>query len=150
MKPYLRPAAMFRLSAGHFSPVPTIALLLAAAFFLSGCFGGRSASPVPPRTGQTIAFDVRALDAEGRYAPKGEEPRHLPYEFCVPARDDILADVRRTDATALCAEVASGTAGCGPDEMLCVGNTRQTDFRGVLLRLAEKPYIREIRAAISP
>lgn len=126
------------------------AFLLLAALALAGCFGGGSDSPVPYRSGEVIAFDFDDLDADGRYEPEDGDPRYLPYEFCVPARDEIVDEIGAIDATALCTEVAPGTGGCGGGEMLCVGNTKQADFRGVLQRLAAKPYIREIRPAATP
>lgn len=146
MNPFLRP-----------QPAPGFAfrrslrlVLIAAALPLAACFGGGSDSPVPYRPGAAIAFDFDDLDADGRYAAEGGRPRHLSYEFCIPARDDAMADVTATDPSALCTEVAPGTGGCGGEEMLCVGNTKQPDFRPVLERLAAKPYIREIRPAVSP
>lgn len=126
------------------------AILLLAALATAGCFGGGSDAPVPYRSGEVIAFDFDDLDADGRYEPEDGEPRYLPYEFCVPARDEIVAEIGAIDATALCTEVAPGTGGCAGGEMLCVGNTKQTDFRGVLQRLAARPYIREIRPAATP
>lgn len=125
-------------------------LLLLAALSLAACLGGGSNSPVPYRSGDTIAFDFDDLDADGRYATEEGDLRYLSYEFCIPARDDVMADVTATDTSALCTEVAPGTGGCGGDEMLCVGNTKPSNFRSVLERLAAKPYIREIRPAVSP
>jgi hypothetical protein len=137
-----RPALARRLLA--------VALLAGMAAMLTACFGGGDSSPVPYRSGDPIAFDLDDLDDEGRYEPSEGKPRHLPYEFCIPAREDVMADVSATDPSALCTEVSPGTAGCGEGEMLCVGNTRQTGFREVLQRLAAKPFIREIRPAVSP
>lgn len=125
-------------------------LLLASALLLTACFGGGGDSPVPYQSGRPVAFDLDDLDPEGRYTPSDGKPRHLTYEFCIPIRDDVMADVSATDATALCTEVSPGTGGCGKGEMLCVGNTRQSEFREVLHRLAAKPYIDEIRPAVSP
>lgn len=125
-------------------------LLAGMAALLAACFGGGDSSPVPYQSGAPIAFDLDDLDEEGRYEPAEGKPRHLPYEFCIPAREDAMADVAATDSSAICTEVAPGTAGCGEGEMLCVGNTRQAGFREVLQRLAAKPYIREIRPAVSP
>jgi hypothetical protein len=127
-----------------------VALLAGTAVLLTACFGGGDSSPVPYQSGAPIAFDLDDLDDQGRYEPSEGEPRHLPYEFCIPAREDAMADVTATDPTALCTEVSPGTAGCGKGEMLCVGNTRQADFRNVLRRLAAKSYIREIRPAVAP
>jgi hypothetical protein len=126
--------------------------LLASVLLLAACFGGGGgdASPVPYQSGRPIAFDMDDLDAEGRYTPSNGTPRHLTYEFCIPAGPEAMADVSATDPTALCTEVSPGTGGCREGEMLCVGNTRQRDFREVLQRLAAKPYIAEIRPAVSP
>jgi hypothetical protein len=40
-----------------------------------------------------------------------------------------------------------GRIGCGPDQVLVIGNTHRPDFAFVLQRLAELPYVERIEQA---
>ena len=90
-----------------------------------------------------ITFDMATLDADGLYGPVGAK-RALAYEFCIPAMAPHRAEVARTDPTVQFFALSPGRIGCGTHEMLCIGSTHQKDYRGVLRRLTELPYVQRI------
>ena len=92
---------------------------------------------------EKIAFDISTLDEVGLYGPP-EAKRALSYAFCIPAGPPHRAEVERIDQTAAFLAVSPGRIGCGTHEILCIGSTHQKDFRRVLRRLAELPYVQRI------
>jgi hypothetical protein len=90
-----------------------------------------------------IRLDLNALDHDGLTGPP-DGLRALAYEFCIPARAECIAEVRRLDPSLTIHLGSPGGIRCGEDEALCVGSTHQKDHRKVLERLAALPYVRVI------
>ena len=95
---------------------------------------------VPPRVEEKIRFDRSKLDQAGLYGSTGGK-RALSYAFCIPALVSHMTEVERIDQTVAFFAVSPGRIGCGTHEILCIGSTHQHDFRRVLRRLAELPYV---------
>jgi hypothetical protein len=93
-----------------------------------------------------IGFDMSDIDADGLVGPPGGK-RALDYEFCIPEGDAFAAEVQEIDASARLQLGSPGRIGCGPDQVLVIGNTHRPDFAVVLQRLAELPYVERIERA---
>jgi hypothetical protein len=93
-----------------------------------------------------IRFDLSELDAQGLIGPP-DGKRSVDYEFCIPAGEGFAAEVQAIDATARLQPGSRGRIGCGPEQVLVLGNTHRPDFAFVLQRLAELPYVERIERA---
>lgn len=90
-----------------------------------------------------ITFDLTALNEEGLTGePNGR--RALAYEFCIPATSAGRTEVAAIDSAIRFACGSPGRIDCSSDECLCIGSSHQPDFRTVLRRLAELPYVERI------
>jgi hypothetical protein len=118
--------------------VLSLALSLAAA-------PAPGVEPHEPLVG-VIGFDLCEMDADGLVGPPGGK-RALDYEFCIPAGAGFAAQVQAIDATARLSPGSPGRVGCGPDEVLVLGNTHRPDFAFVLQQLAGLPYVERIERA---
>ncbi|MEJ2091691.1 MAG: hypothetical protein P8X65_05800 [Syntrophobacterales bacterium] len=99
---------------------------------------------VDPRS--KITFNLEQLNESGLYGPPGGL-RALHYEFCIPGDPGHEAEVRRIDPTIQIFKTSPGRVRCTEGEYLCVGNTHQPDFRMVLYKLANLPYVKRIDQA---
>jgi hypothetical protein len=89
-----------------------------------------------------VDLELSVLDANGlRGPPSGKVS--VAYEFAIPDRESCRAEVRAIDPRVEFMPGSRGRIGAGPDEVLCIGHTRH-DFRDVLGRLAELPYVTRI------
>lgn len=101
--------------------------------------------PQAPGAG-VIGFDLGEMDADGLVGPPGGKVA-LDYELCIPAGEAYVAEVQAIDASARFQSDAPGRIGCGPDQVLVLGNTHGPDFAFVLQRLADLPYVERIERA---
>ncbi|MDP6722960.1 MAG: hypothetical protein QGF59_30130, partial [Pirellulaceae bacterium] len=103
----------------------------------------RDASPVvPPDRITKVELDLTKLDKDGlRGPPDGKVS--VSYEFCMPNTDKCKAQVKAIDPTVQFMPGSRGRIGAGKNECLCIGETR-ANYRDVLNRLAELPYIKRI------
>jgi hypothetical protein len=118
---------------------------LAALALALGCAQAGALEPMAPAV-DVIGFELCDLDAQGLIGPP-DGKRAVDYEFCIPAGEGFAAEVRAIDATARVHPGSPGRIGCGPDEVLVIGNTHRPDFAFVLQRLAELPYVERIERA---
>jgi hypothetical protein len=142
-------AALVRLRSRPCAVSPgwaPIVVLLGAALAL-GQWPTRAgaAEPLEPAVG-VIGFDLCDLDAQGLVGPPGGK-RAVDYEFCIPSGAGFEAQVRAIDASASFQSGPPGRVGCGPGQVLVIGNTHRPDFAFVLQRLAELPYVERIERA---
>ncbi len=95
-------------------------------------------------TERKIRIDLSKFNDEGyRVHPDGEKSA-TSYEFCIPANDSVLAEVKAIDPTAGEMKSSKGRSGCSNMEWLVIGSTRQKNFKDVIKKLAELSYIRKI------
>jgi len=131
----LRSAATFRLEGGR--------LTLRAgdgALAVTLVRDQAGASSPGPGAKSRIRFDLARLNADGlQGAPDGL--RALHYEYCIPDRPETIGEVTAIDPTLQIQRDSPGRAGCGVDELLCLGHTHQSGYRAVLERLAELPFV---------
>lgn len=116
-----------------------------------GCGGQKTMSDDAPDPGtaaanQKIAFDLGRLNAAGLAGPP-DGLRAISYELCVPDRPECLTEVQRIDPSLELMRGARGRIGCETDQVLCLGSTHQPEWRQVLTRLADLPYVARIAEA---
>jgi hypothetical protein len=125
-----------------FPPVFFVVALLSAML---------SCAPLPEDTGPDplakVGFDLSRLDEQGLEGPPGGK-RAVAYEFCIPPTQECRELVSSIDPTVEISCGSPGRIGCYPDECLCVGSTHQKDFRDVLRRIGELPYVDRIQEAV--
>jgi hypothetical protein len=93
-----------------------------------------------------IGFELCDLDADGLIGPE-DGKRAVDYEFCIPAGDGFVDEVRSIDVSARFHAESPGRIGCDQDQVLVLGNTHRPDFAFVLQRLADLPYVERIEQA---
>jgi hypothetical protein len=120
-----------------------VGALLAVSMIVAPVLAG---PPTPEAEGGVIDFALCDLDSQGLIGPAGGK-RALDYEFCIPEGAAFAAEVQAIDATARFMPGSAGRIGCGPDQVLVLGNTHRPDFAFVLQALAELPYVERIQQA---
>jgi hypothetical protein len=120
-----------------------VSLLLNLYPFLLAC-RAEDRVQIDPRS--KITFSLKQLTESGLYGPP-HGLRALHYEFCIPGDPGHEAEVRQIDPTIQIFKTSPGRVRCTEGEYLCVGNTHQPDFRMVLYKLANLPYVKRIDQA---
>jgi hypothetical protein len=91
-----------------------------------------------------IRIDLSKFDSDGyRTYPDGEKST-AHYEFCIPASDSILAEVKAMDPMAEVMKGSKGRSGCTDQEWLVISSTRKPGFKEIIKKQAELKYIRKI------
>jgi hypothetical protein len=91
-----------------------------------------------------IDIDLDKLNEEGLYGPP-DGLRALDYEFCIPADEALLDEVKAIDSSVVFYRKSPGRIGCQTEQYLCIGNTHQENFRHVLCKLAALSYVNLIQ-----
>ncbi len=120
------------------------ALICVAVFTIAACMRV-SDHTARPTDGQSrkIEFDLSAIDDDGlRGPPDGKVS--VTYEFAIPDRPDCKAEVTKIDPSIQIGCGVRGRVGAKPGECLCTGSTHQKNYRQILQRLAELPYVARI------
>jgi len=104
----------------------------------------RPYEPPPASVAAKIRFRLDDIHAAGLRGPPGGLVA-LAYEFCVPANAAVYAEVRRIDPGVEITPGGRGRIACTDGQALCIGQTHQPNWRGVLAALAALPYVAEIR-----
>ena len=91
-----------------------------------------------------IKIDLTEFNEDGyRVRPDGEKST-AHYEFCIPANDSILAEIKAMDPMAEVMKGSKGRSGCTDKEWLVISSTRKTGFKDIIKKQAELPYVRKI------
>jgi len=116
-------------------------LIVAGVLAVSAaCAGGpRGASPDPSAK---VEIDLAQIDDDGRCGPPDGKVA-VSYEFCIPDTERHKAEVRAIDRSVQLMPGSRGRIGAGPGECLCIG-TAGKDWRDVLRRLSELPYVKRV------
>ena len=115
------------------------ALFLFFGWLLGNCANQKILHPSPK-----IGFDINALDKEGLMGEPGAKVA-LSYEFCIPAENRFINEVRQIDPSLQFHKKSKGRIPCSKMEWLCIGNTHQELARLKLQHLAELPYVKRIQ-----
>lgn len=89
-----------------------------------------------------ITFDLSKISANGLVGSVGSW-RSLSYEFCIPADEKQLAEVRALDPSVQVSR-SPGRMGCTKDQYLVIGDTHQARWRDVLMAIAGLDYVQRI------
>jgi len=90
-----------------------------------------------------IGFDINAIDKEGLVGETGSKVA-LNYEFCIPANNRYVNEVRQIDPSLQFHKKSKGRIACSKAEWLCIGNSNQEYARMKIQRLAELSFIKRI------
>ena len=115
-------------------------LLSATLVLAASC--AKQHSGTSPDLRKKVEFDLSQLDKDGLRGPADGKVA-VSYEFCIPNTEQCKAEVKAIDQTVQFMPGSRGRIGAGKDECLCIGTTR-ADYREVLGRLAELPYVKRI------
>jgi hypothetical protein len=113
-------------------------LFVVALLAMAGC-----ANEEVLRERGKIAFDLAEIGTDGLEGEAGAE-RAVAYEFCLPAKDSYVTQVRVIDPTLQLYPGVPGRVGCKAGEILAIGNTHRAEWRESLARLAALRYVRRI------
>ena len=91
-----------------------------------------------------IKIDLSQFNDEGyRVYPNGEKSS-AHYEFCIPAVDSLLAEVKAIDPEAGEMKGSKGRSGCSDQEWLVISSTLKPGFKDIIKKTAELKYVRKI------
>ncbi len=108
----------------------------------ASCGCGNARQEPSPEIWQKIELDVAQIDENGLRGP-ADGKVYVAFEFCIPNTDECKAAVRAIDPRIHLMPGSRGRIGAGEGECLCIGETGP-NWRDVLRRLAELPYVRRI------
>ncbi len=91
-----------------------------------------------------ITFKLNEFTEDGMRIGSEGEQSSANYEFCIPATEEAMNEVMSIDPTLGIYKTSKGRSGCSDKEWLCIGSTRQKNFKKVILNLAALSYIRKI------
>lgn len=91
---------------------------------------------------QKINFDISQISPDGLIgSPNGL--RSLSYEFCIPATEKHLNEVRLINPDIQVSR-SPGRIGCAKNQYLCIGETHHSQWREILMAIAKLDYVQRI------
>jgi hypothetical protein len=75
---------------------------------------------------------------------QGNGRRSLSYEFCIPATDAAMTELKAIDPAIQMYPDSRGRIGCQSHQVLCIGNTHTPRWREILAAIAHLPYVERI------
>jgi hypothetical protein len=100
------------------------------------------AEPKEPRS--KIMLDLDDFNDEGLQKSPDGGLYSVHYEFCIPATEEALNEVKNINPLVGVYKTSKGRSGCSDKEWLCISSSRQKDFKKIILQLAGLSYIRRI------
>ena len=86
-------------------------------------------------------FEFSKLDKNGLIKKRGSS---LAYEFCIPNNETYLDKIKEIDESISIYKSGSGRIGCSNNEILCIGETHNKDYKRILTQTAELEYVKSI------
>ena len=90
---------------------------------------------------EKMNFSFSKLDNKGLIKERGTS---LAYEFCIPNTEANLNEIKAIDETIAVYKSSKGRIGCGKDEILCIGETVDKDYKKILIEISKKAYVKTI------
>lgn len=115
-----------------------LSFFLLLSLLLGSCADQKILHPNPK-----IGFDINAIDSEGLIGEPSAKVA-LNYEFCIPANNRYINEVRQIDPSLQFHKKSKGRIACSKAEWLCIGSSHQEYSKQKLQRLAELPFIKRI------
>ena len=88
-----------------------------------------------------LDFEFSKLDKNGLIKKRGTS---LAYEFCIPNNDNYLDEIKEIDKTIAIYKSSKGRIGCGADQILCIGETANKNYKKILMKLTSLEYVKSI------
>ncbi|WP_448562379.1 hypothetical protein [Trichothermofontia sp.] len=82
-----------------------------------------------------IKFDLARISPAGLIGPP-DGLRSFSYEFCAPATESVIQQIRAIDTSLQFYRQSPGRIGCRADQVLAIGETHQPHWQKVLIHLA--------------
>ena len=115
----------------------TFALILISLFVSCSIFKSKAKKNAEEK----MNFSFSKLDKKGLIKDRGNS---LAYEFCIPNNKANLNEIKAIDETIAIYKSSKGIIGCGKDEILCIGETGNKDYKKILIEISKKPYVKNI------
>ena len=115
-----------------------ILLLVAVVLVTASC--DRVRSHASEDSWRKVELDLSQLDRDGLRGPDDGKVS-VSYEFAIPNSEDCKGRVRAIDSSVRFMPGSSGRIGAARDQCLCIGSTHQDNYRSVLQKLAELPFV---------
>lgn len=90
---------------------------------------------------EKMNFSFSKLDEKGLIKDRGTS---LAFEFCIPNTEDHLTEIKTIDETIAIYRSSKGRIGCGINEILCIGETGNKDYKKILIAISKKNYVKSI------
>lgn len=90
---------------------------------------------------EKMNFSFSKLDKKGLIKEKGTS---LAYEFCIPNTEANLNEIKAIDESIAVYKSSKGRIGCSKDEILCIGETVDKDYKNILIEISKKSYVKSI------
>lgn len=107
--------------------------------FLSGCFVFQPATQ--KKAEEKMDFSFSKLDKKGLIKKRGTS---LAYEFCIPNESEYLDKIKSIDQTIAIYKSSTGRIGCGENQILCIGETMDKNYKEIIIALTNLPYVKNI------
>lgn len=120
-------------------------LLIFASIFIVGNTGGElvNQSLESDYTLNKITFDISTTSRERLNSPP-DRLRSVSYEFCIPAKEQFLTEVKAIDPSVIFHASSRGRIGCQTNQYLCIGTIQSPQWKEILLSLARLDYVERI------
>jgi hypothetical protein len=90
-------------------------------------------------------FDIQKLDKNGLLKKRGTS---LAYEFCIPNNESTIAEIKKIDSSISVYISSKGRIGCSKEEVLCIGETQNKDFKKIFISLSKLKYVKNINESL--
>ncbi|MEN8928909.1 MAG: hypothetical protein ABF242_06245 [Flavobacteriales bacterium] len=90
---------------------------------------------------EKMNFSFSKLDKKGLIKDRGTS---LAYEFCIPNTEANLNEIKAIDETIAVYKSSKGRIGCSKEEILCIGETADKDYKKILIAISNKTYVKSI------
>jgi len=107
--------------------------------FLSGCSVFQPATQ--KKAEEKMDFSFSKLDKKGLIKKRGTS---LAYEFCIPNESEYLDKIKSIDQTIAIYKSSTGRIGCGENQILCIGETMDKNYKEIIIALTNLPYVKNI------
>lgn len=90
---------------------------------------------------EKMNFSFSKLDKKGLIKDRGTS---LAFEFCIPNTEENLNEIKAIDESIAIYKSSQGRIGCGPNEILCIGETVDKDYKNILIEISKLSYVQSI------
>ena len=116
-----------------------ISSVLLLFIFMTNCSLFKSKELKKAETKMNFSFSK--IDKNGLIKKRGTS---LSYEFCIPNKTEYIDEIHRIDESIGTYKSSKGRIGCGANEILCIGETADKDYKKILIALTNLNYVKQI------